>query len=159
MKWKPNQSAAQSARELLPKMTRRYFEAGRVAMDHKHPPEELHAFRLETKRFRYSLELFQPLYGPTLDRFLGALKELQSALGKVSDYQAIGRVLANDRTLKAEIERATKGKMKDLRRNWRAFDSPGELKRWRSYLASEHSRPRAKRAASAGRKKAPAQAG
>lgn len=159
MKWKPTQSAAQSARELLPKMARRYFEAGRVAMDRKHPPEELHAFRLETKRFRYTLELFKPLYGPTLDRYLGALKELQSALGKVSDYQAIGRVLAKDRTLKTEIEHATKGKMKELRRNWRAFDSPGALKRWRTYLASEHSRPRAKRVASAPRKRVAAKAG
>lgn len=158
MKVKPTQSAAQSARELLPKMARRYFEAGREAMDHKHPPEELHALRLETKRFRYTLELFKPLYGPTLDRYLRALKELQSALGKVSDYQAIGRVLANDRKLRAEIEHATKSKLKDLRRTWRAFDSPGELKRWRAYLASGQSRPHAKRVASAGRKKAAAQA-
>ena len=57
------------------------------------PPEELHGFRLETKRFRYTLELFRPLYGPNLDRYLKALRELQGALGKVSDYQAIQRVL------------------------------------------------------------------
>lgn len=154
MKLNPTQSAAQSARALLPKMARRYFEAGREAVEHKHPPEELHALRLETKRFRYTLELFQPLYGPTLERYLDALRELQGVLGKVSDYQAIGRVLAKDRKLQAEIERATKSKLKDLRRIWRAFDAPGELKRWRSYLGSEHSRPRAKRAPSVPRKKA-----
>ena len=39
---------------------------------------------------------FVPLYGPSLERYLKALRELQGALGKVSDYQAIQRVLASD---------------------------------------------------------------
>lgn len=145
MKLDPSQTAADNARTLLPKMARRYFEAGRKAMDHKTPPEDLHAFRLATKRFRYTLELFRPLYGPTLDRYLSALRELQGALGKVSDYQAIQRVLAGDRKLKSEIEHALRGKLKGLRQSWRAFDSDGQLKRWRTYLGREPSSPRAKR--------------
>jgi CHAD domain-containing protein len=158
MKLKPSESAAENARVLLPKMARRYFEAGREAMDRKRPPDTLHAFRLETKRFRYTLELFRPLYGPNLDRYLKALRELQGALGKVSDYQAIQRVLSTDRELKSQIEHALKGKIKDLRRTWRAFDAPGQLKRWRTYLAGDHSRPRAKRPASATTKRIRVQA-
>jgi CHAD domain-containing protein len=149
MKLHRSQSAGQNARELLPKMARRYFEAGRKAIAGKRPAEELHAFRLETKQFRYSLELFRPLYGPNLDRYLKALRELQGALGKVSDYQAIGRVLSHDRELTSQIERALKGKVKDLRRVWKGFDSPGQLKRWRTYLAGDHSKPRPKRPARA----------
>lgn len=144
MKLKPSQSAEQNARVVLPKMARKYFEAGRKAIEGKRPPEELHGFRLETKRFRYTLELFRPLYGPNLDRYLKALRELQSALGKVSDYQAIQRVLSSDPKLKSEIELALKGKLKDLRHSWRAFDSEGQLKRWRTYLAGDHSKPRSK---------------
>jgi CHAD domain-containing protein len=144
MKLKPSHSAVENARVVLPKMARKYFEAGRKAIDGKRPPEELHGFRLETKRFRYTLELFRPLYGPTMDRYLKALRELQSALGKVSDYQAIQRVLSSDRELKKEIEHAVKGKVKDLRRSWRAFDSEGQLKRWRTYLAGDHSKPKRK---------------
>ena len=144
MKLKPAQSAADNARLVLPKMARKYFEAGRKAIEGKRPPEELHGFRLETKRFRYTLELFRPLYGPTLDRYLKALRELQSALGKVSDYQAIQRVLSGDSELETQIEHALKGKVKDLRHSWRAFDSDGELKRWRTYLAGDHSKPRTK---------------
>jgi hypothetical protein len=79
-----------------------------------------------------------------MDRYLKALRELQSALGKVSDYQAIQRVLSSDRELKKEIEHAVKGKVKDLRRSWRAFDSEGQLKRWRTYLAGDHSKPKRK---------------
>jgi CHAD domain-containing protein len=144
MKLKPSQSAVENARVVLPKMARKYFEAGRKAIDGKRPPEELHVFRLETKRFRYTLELFRPLYGPTMDRYLKALRELQSALGKVSDYQAIQRVLSIDSEVQAQIEHALKGKVKDLRHGWRAFDSEGQLKRWRTYLAGDHSKPKSK---------------
>jgi len=146
MKLDPARTAAENARMVLPKMARRYFEAGREAIEGKTPPEELHAFRLETKRFRYTLELFRPVYGPTLDRYLKALRELQGALGKVSDYQAIQRVLASDRKLKGQIDRALKGKLKALRQSWRAFDSDGQLKRWRTYLAGDRSKPGPKRA-------------
>lgn len=146
MKLKPSESAAENARTVLPKMARKYFEAGREAIAGKRLPEELHGFRLKTKRFRYTLELFRPLYGPNLDRYLKALRELQGALGKVSDYQAIERVLSSDRELKKQIEHALKGKLKDFRQGWRIFDSDGQLKRWRTYLAGEHSKPRTERA-------------
>jgi CHAD domain-containing protein len=159
MKIKPAHSAAENARLVLPKMTRKYFEAGRKAIEGRQPPEELHGFRLETKRFRYTLEMFRPLYGPNLDRYLKALRELQGALGKVSDYQAIQRVLPNDPELNKQIERVLKGKVKSLRQSWRSFDSNGQLKRWRSYLSGEHSKPKAKRATKRAAKKTAVRAG
>jgi CHAD domain-containing protein len=142
MKLKPTHSAAENARVVLPKMARKYFEAGRKTIEGKRPPDELHGFRLETKRFRYTLELFRPLYGPNLDRYLKSLRELQSALGKVSDYQAIQRVLSKDHELKKQIDHTLKGKVRDLRHTWRVFDAQGQLKRWRTYLAGDHSKPR-----------------
>jgi CHAD domain-containing protein len=158
MKIKPAQSAAENARVVLPKMARKYFEAGRKAIEGKQPPEELHSFRLETKRFRYTLELFRPLYGPNLNHYLKALRELQGALGKVSDYQAIQRVVGNDEELEKEIEHALKAKVRDLRQSWRAFDSEGQLKRWRTYLGGEHSKPRTRRPAAGAAKKGAASA-
>jgi hypothetical protein len=140
MKLKPSLTAAENARQILPRMARKYFEAGRKAIEGKRPPGELHGFRLKTKRFRYTLELFQPLYGPNLDRYLKALRELQGALGEVSDYQAIDRVLAADGELKKQIDRVLKTKVRELRKSWRAFDSDGALKRWRTYLAGDHSK-------------------
>jgi CHAD domain-containing protein len=159
MKLKPAQSAAENARIVLPKMARRYFEAGRKAIGGKRPADELHKFRLETKRFRYTLELFRPVYGPNLDRHLKALRKLQGVLGKVSDHQAIQRVLAGDRDLKAELQRDLKTKVKNLRRIWRAFDADGELKRWRTYLGGDHSRPRSSRSRASGGKKTAVRAG
>lgn len=142
MKLKPAQSVAENAREVLPKMARKYFRAGRAVIGGKRPPDELHRFRLETKRLRYTLELFRPVYGPQLDRYLNALRGLQGALGKVSDYQAIGRVVEGDPALEAQIRRSLKRKVKDLRNEWQGFDAEGELKRWRTYLAGGHSKPR-----------------
>jgi CHAD domain-containing protein len=153
MKLKPGHSVAENARELLPKLARKYFGAGRDAVSAKRPPGELHAFRLQTKQFRYTLELFRPVYGPQLDRYLKALHELQGALGKISDYQAIQRVLKGDRVLQAQIRQALTRKVKDLRHEWRAFDSEGELKRWRTYLAGDHSKPRTPRTHRAAAKK------
>ena len=158
MKIKPSETAAENARVLLPKMARKYFAAGRKAVEGKQPPDELHRFRLETKRFRYTLELFRPLYGPGLDRYLKALRELQGALGHVSDHQAIARVLADDRVLKKQIERGLKEKVKKLQHIWRAFDADGQLKRWRTYLSQEHPAPRTKPPARAATKKAAARA-
>jgi CHAD domain-containing protein len=154
MKLKPGHSVAANAREVLPKLARKYFQAGRDAVSEKRPPDELHALRLETKRFRYTLELFRPVYGPQLDRYLKALRQLQGTLGKISDYQAIQRVVHPDRMLEAQIRRALTRRVKDLRHEWRAFDCEGELKRWRTYLAGEHSKPRTARTHGTAAKKA-----
>jgi CHAD domain-containing protein len=153
MKLKPALTASENARAVLPKMARQYFEAGREAIEGKKPPDKLHGFRLKTKRFRYTLELFRPLYGPNLDRYLKSLRELQGALGKVSDYQAIQRVLSSDGELKRQIDQALKLRVRELRKSWRTFDSEGQLKRWRNYLAAGDSKPRTKRTTPAARKK------
>jgi hypothetical protein len=59
-----------------------------------------------------------------------------------------------DRPLQAHIRQALKRKVRDLRHEWRAFDSEGELKRWRTYLAGEHSKPRTARTRGTAAKKA-----
>jgi CHAD domain-containing protein len=145
MKLNPAHSVDANARAVLPKMARKYFEAGRAVIGEKKDPDHLHVFRLKTKRFRYTLELFRPVYGPQLDRYLNSLKSLQSALGKVSDHEAIQRVLGADGALDPLIREELKKKVKDLRHEWRDFDSEGRLKRWRSYLGSQHSRPKTAR--------------
>ena len=56
MKWKPSRSVIENARSVLPKLVEKYFKAGRRAADGKRSPDELHQFRIKTKRFRYTLE-------------------------------------------------------------------------------------------------------
>jgi CHAD domain-containing protein len=134
MKLRTTKTAGENASVLLPKLLEKYFKAGRKAADSKQSPRKLHGFRLATKRFRYSLELFRPCYGPSLDRKLAALGELQSALGKLSDYESVRATLAGDKALEAKLERASKRKLKEFREKWAAFDADGQQKRWRQYL-------------------------
>ncbi|MBZ5609681.1 MAG: CHAD domain-containing protein [Acidobacteriia bacterium] len=134
MKWNRSQSAAANARRLLPKLAEKYFEAGRKAAGKKRSPKALHRFRIATKRFRYSLELFQPIYGPTLDRRLEAVRGLQQNLGALSDYQTIRTLLSDDQALDARLRKAIRRTTREFQEGWKTFDSTGQLQRWKTYL-------------------------
>jgi len=136
MNWKPLHSAIENANHVLPKLAEKYFKAGRKASDGKRSPKQLHDFRIETKSFRYTLELVGPVYGARLERELEPVRDLQRVLGKLHDYYIIAGMLADDHSLKAKLERRTKKKLKEFHEQWAKFDSKGELKRWKTLLAS-----------------------
>jgi CHAD domain-containing protein len=135
MRLKTTRNAAETARVLLPKLLEKYFKAGRKAAKGETSPKKLHGFRLATKQFRYSLELFRPLYGPSLERKLSALSGLQGVLGKLSDYHSVRTLIKGDKALEQKLDRATGKKLKEFREQWAAFDTEGQLKRWKTYLA------------------------
>ena len=135
MKLKSSRSAAGNAQVLLPKLAQKYFKAGRKAADGKRSPKQLHGFRLITKQFRYSLELFRPVYGPSMDLRLAALRGLQHVLGKLSDYRSARELLGSDKSLDSKIEHAMNEQLKEFHKEWMKFDTEGELKRWKAYLA------------------------
>jgi hypothetical protein len=128
----------------------KYFKAGRRAADGKRSPDELHDFRIKTKRFRYTLELVRPVYGDGLERELDPVRELQSVLGKLHDYHILATMLKGDHALRSKLERLSKKKLKDFHKEWAKFDSDGELARWKRFLArgpskaAAHSKRRAR---------------
>src|SRR5579884_2208612 len=65
--WEEKRPVAENARAHLPTLLREYFQAGRELVAARPAPADLHAFRLRTKRLRYTLELFAPVYGARLD--------------------------------------------------------------------------------------------
>jgi len=152
MKWNPSRDASDNARRKLPKLTQKYFHGGRQAAG-EDAAERLHRFRLQTKRFRYTLELFRPIYGPSLDRHLKSLRGIQDALGKINDYQTICELVEHDKQLMAQVQKAQRKKVKEFRQEWKKFDSDGQLKRWKAYLTRAHTTPRKP---SARKKSAPA---
>src|SRR5262249_5894171 len=105
MKLKTSRNAAETAGAALPRMAVKYFKAGREAANGNPSPKELHRFRIATKRFRYSLELFRPIYGPSLERQLDALRKIQNVLGKLSDYHTMQSLFANHKPLDAQLHR------------------------------------------------------
>jgi CHAD domain-containing protein len=152
-RWNESSSAGENARAALPALLGAYFSEGRKAMGAAPTSAGMHRFRLHTKRVRYTLEMFQGCYGPGLERYLAALRQIQDHLGAMNDC-ATTRALVRAKAPKssperARMERFLKGDWKrrraDLRRSWgQVFDKEGEERRWRNYLAREltrHERP------------------
>jgi CHAD domain-containing protein len=139
-KWKQSLNTSRNARAVLPKLVDKYFQAGRKAAGATGSAKALHQFRIATKRFRYSLELFRPVYGASLERRLKALRELQQSLGQINDYRTILKFVPNDEALQAKLQNAIKRKSKEFRARWKVFDLGPQLKNWKAYLAGAPSR-------------------
>ncbi len=143
-KWDEALTLAQNARSELPMATGRYFKAGRDTFGGEITPATLHAFRLHTKRFRYTLELFQPIYGPTLDQMIGSLRRLQQLLGDINDCEASRKLalsLGDRRSIQVRrllrlLDRRQVEKTAEFGRWWQQFDRPGASRRWINYLAA-----------------------
>lgn len=142
-KWDESLTLARNARFVLPLATARYFKAGREILGAEIAPATLHAFRLRTKRFRYSLELFRPLYGATLEQMIGSLRGLQQLLGDINDCEAsrkLALALGDRRSLPVRrllrlLDRRQAEKTAEFGRAWQQFDRPGASRRWVNYLA------------------------
>jgi|YNPMSStandDraft_1061717.scaffolds.fasta_scaffold17923_3 CHAD domain-containing protein len=140
--WDASADTAAAAREHLPALAARYFAAGRKTFARKADPETLHAFRIETKRFRYTLELFQPLYGPGLAERLELLRKVQQYLGDINDCVITERLLRStsaDGGPPKKLLRALAARSRQRRRKliefWRQnFDAPGAEQSWVRYL-------------------------
>jgi CHAD domain-containing protein len=144
MRWEETATAAANARRVLPAMSRAWFEQGVKAARDTSGPRTLHEFRLRTKHFRYTLEMFRQLYGPGLEQRLIALRDLQRRLGDINDCAMAG-TLVSAALAKAspERERATRflagceqQRTAAFRRYWkRSFGPAGTAERWSRYLA------------------------
>jgi len=138
-------TASRRARRILPPMAARYFALGReLCAREAAAPAQMHAFRLATKRLRYTLELFRRCYGPAMEKRLEELRAIQTYLGDLNDCDVARRLAeqvappaSRDRRRFERYlgERALK-KASGFRRRWReAFDAPGRERAWRAYLA------------------------
>lgn len=86
-----------TARKTLPGMAKDFLERGDAASQPKASPEKLHAFRIESKKFRYSLELFAPFYGPELSAWIDSIKRIQTLLGDINDCETVGQMIADQK--------------------------------------------------------------
>ncbi|MBI4876140.1 MAG: CHAD domain-containing protein, partial [Acidobacteria bacterium] len=101
-----------------------------------------HAFRLETKHLRDTLELFRALYGPGLAPRLEDLRKIQELLGQANDHVvAAGRLRERVRTdlalqpALAFLDNGAKSLQAAFRRYWRErMDAPEIEVRWANYL-------------------------
>ena len=137
--------AAKVAGTILPPLAREFFEAGDRSVNPDCPPAAMHKFRIRSKKFRYSLELFAPLYGDDLDKRMDMLREAQTRLGGINDCVATAELLKQYQphagasvdiiaNLRKEANRKT-----DAFRRWWTKSFHSKLKdNWVRYLAQAY---------------------
>jgi CHAD domain-containing protein len=139
--WKDSMNLQDNLRRRMPKLTAQYFAEGRQATSADTTWEDMHAFRLRTKRFRYTLELFRDVYGPALDRRIDSLKKVQDYLGDMNDA-IVSSTMIDGESVQAKLQKQAESKASKLRKFWsETFDAPGEERRWTAYLVVYACRP------------------
>lgn len=117
----------------LPKLARKFLAHGEAAAQPKTSAESLHAFRIEGKKFRYTVELLAPIYGAAAQEWIEKLKPVQSALGDVHDArmarQIAGRFDATPE-IDAWLKTRQRKKTQEFRRLWQeSFGTASNIRR------------------------------
>jgi CHAD domain-containing protein len=142
IRWNERAGPAVNAKRRLPTRVSEYFKCVRELMAGDPAAEELHRVRLETKRLRYSLELFRACYGPGLETRIAELRRVQQVLGDLNDCATAVRHLAGRVQPRYEsktsqfLEERIQEKAQEFRKYWvEAFDAPGRELWWTGYLS------------------------
>ena len=143
--WKDSLDLRENLRKRLPKLAAAYFEEGRHALSSGRTWSEMHEFRLRTKRFRYTLELFRDAYGPALEVRIESLKKVQTYLGDINDAIVTSAMLAEvegTEEVRDKLGCRADEKTAKVHEYWATtFDGPGEERRWTQYLFNYACRP------------------
>ena len=124
---------AQTARQMLPGIAQDFFEQGDEAASAKAAPRELHRFRLTSKKFRYTLELFTPLYGASLNPKLDAIRRGQALLGDINDFETVRNMLARydgAEAATAWLKRRQRRRLVEFREYWEVTFPKEERRSW-----------------------------
>jgi CHAD domain-containing protein len=111
----------QTARRILPRMAVDFVDRGNAACEAKTSAEKLHAFRIASKKFRYTLELFAPLYGAELASWRDSIKEIQTVLGDINDCVTVAQMLAEykgTRAVEDWLKKRQRRKVEQFSRRW-----------------------------------------
>ena len=145
----PVQGEAESPDRILTRLAKKFFRAGDLAAEPNSSATDLHGFRVQAKKFRYSVELFQPVYGPVADEWVGKMKRVQKLLGDMNDYRVTREMveeLGAHGSLAASLKKKQQKKAEGFRELWRS-DFGGEEKEWLRSLAHPPRKPMARAAA------------
>ncbi len=142
IRWEGEKSVVENAAGKLPELALGFFAVGRALEASEPSLEDLHRFRLQTKRFRYTLEQFRHCYGPGLARRIDALRTLQQCLGEISDLATTSDLLDGraglSKPLRLRLERHMRAlaaaRVAGFGRHWKEEFPPGRERWWTDYL-------------------------
>ena len=130
------ESPAQNASRLLPGMIDDLFNAGSAAAQPESKTGQIHQFRLKTKRMRYTLELFEAVYGGKVKRIMDSLKSLQAMLGAINDCATTIEMIRLDRGAAAAVRRLCTKREAEFREHWKTDFVPAQRRRWKAVLSA-----------------------
>jgi len=147
LKWTRHDDVVANAKRELPRLAAGFFAAVRKTLAEPRTARKLHSIRLASKKLRYTLELFRPLYPAGLDERLNELKKLQDWLGAANDAAAslelLGRATLREHPeLREFLERRAAAQADGFTRYWkRTFDAKGQEAWWTDFLGQEARAP------------------
>ena len=126
------------ARRILPRMAKEYFRCGKDAAHEAAPADELHRFRIAAKSLRYTLDLFAPVYGDSIDGILEQLKGVQTLLGAINDCATVRRLIERREGVEeilAALKKRQRRKTGEFRRHWNEeFSNGAAAEQWTASL-------------------------
>jgi CHAD domain-containing protein len=127
-----------TAAGLLPNMAKEFFNHGNRAAEAKASARKLHQFRLAAKRFRYTLELLEPVYGPGLRARLEPIRAVQTLLGDVNDCRTARDLIAawqGGQEFDSRLRRRQRRKTTEFTALWNeTLAAPKQARHWIQYL-------------------------
>lgn len=133
--WEVGAVPFDAARRVLPRLAARLFTAGNLAVAPEASKEEMHRFRIHAKQFRYTLELFQPVYGGDLEDHLADLRALQDKLGRLNDCVTTQEMVKENAAAAAALARRAERCATEFRAHWTRHFDPTARKRWKTWLS------------------------
>ena len=135
------------SRQILCQMVKDFLKYGNEAASPTASLEDLHRFRIVARKFRYTLELFEPLHGSSAsNRGVARIKRAQVVLDDINDCNTIASCLAQcdgGNRLAGRLRKGQRKKMEEFRQYWsEAFRDGEQLRRWIDHLGRPTARPR-----------------
>jgi CHAD domain-containing protein len=116
-------------------MTEELFRAGSGAARPNSTRLRMHRLRLKAKGVRYTLEIFEPVYGRKTKPMLEALKGLQEKLGAINDCATTLEMIRRDRVAAASVRRLSGEREAEFREYWKKhFGPPRKKVQWKAVL-------------------------
>jgi CHAD domain-containing protein len=114
--------ASELARRVLGRFAKDFEKRGNEATSEEASPKCLHHFRIAAKKFRYALELFQPVYASSLDPLIASIKSTSTLLGDINDCVTAAGIIADYKgghRLASRLKKRQHKKTEEFRRFWK----------------------------------------
>ena len=140
-----DQDVDELAHRVIGRIAKDFQKRGNEASSPEATPNCIHHFRIAAKKFRYALELFQPLYGSSLDFLVANLKRASTLLGDINDCVTVAAIVAEYKggnRLADRLKKRQHKKTEEFRKYWKEEFSSSDLLRKKPAASITSERPR-----------------